>query len=117
MGWLYMIASAAAAALFFNQEPLIAFYIALVVLGVSFASFCLLYDEPVKRAAFRIAQRMSQISARGLHGEEFQRLQAMTAVVTAEDKKFRLTILSAINVASGVAGMGLLVWALILWIA
>ena len=113
MGWLYMSASALAAALFFNQEPRIAFYIALAVLSASFATFCLIYDEPTKRAAQRVRQRLSEISGKGIHYEEFQRLQSHVAVVSTEDRKFRLTLWSALNVASGVAGAGLLVWALI----
>ena len=50
-----------------------AFYVALVVFAVSFASFCLLYDEPVHRARQRIAGQLAQISAHGLHAEDHQR--------------------------------------------
>ena len=114
MGWLYMLASAAAAVLFFNQQPTIAFFIALAVLSTSFATFCLLYDDPAKRAAHRVQQRLNQISGKGIHAEEYQRLQSQDAAVTSDDRKFRLSLLSALNVASGVAGAGLLAWALVL---
>jgi hypothetical protein len=113
MGWLYMLASGAAGAVFFNQEPKIGFYIAIAVLAVSFATFCLLYDEPVKRAALRVRQRLATISNKGIRAEEYQRLQSRSSVVTVDDRKFRLSFLSVANVASGVAGAVLLVWALI----
>ena len=113
MGWFFMLASLAAAALFFGVEPRIAFYISLAVLAVSFASFCLLYDEPLNRARFRIAQQMGAISGKGVHAEEFQRLQSMKVTPTTDDLQFRLTFMSGVNVASGIAAAILLIWGVI----
>ena len=111
MGWIYMILSGIAAGLSFGAEPRIAFYLSLAVFAASFASFCLLYDEPLKRARGRMVERMGRLSGQGVHAEEYQRLQSMAVTPTDEDKQFRLTLMSGINVASGIAGLGMLVWA------
>ena len=114
LGWLYMIVCGIAVGLSFGAEPRIAFYISLAVFAASFASFCLLYDEPLKRARGRIAERMGRLSGQGVHAEEYQRLQSMAITPTDEDKQFRLTLVSGINVASGIAGLGMLVWAVLI---
>ena len=111
MRWIYMAMSAAAAYLFYGESPAMAFYLSLLVLSVSFATFCLLYDEPLRRASGRINARLGQITARGINADEYQRLQSTAAVATAEDKSFRWTPMSIANIASGIAGAMLLVWA------
>jgi hypothetical protein len=111
--WLNMLACGLAAALFYGAEPRIAFFISAGLLAVSFASFCLLYDEPLRRAGHRIHQRMGQISGQGIHADEYQRLQSMKVTTTEADREFQLTFVSAVNVGSGVAGAAMLVWALI----
>lgn len=117
MGWLYMVMSGAAAGLFYGTGPRIAFFICLVVLGISFASFCLMYDEPLKRAGHRITERMGHISGHGIHADEYQRLKSMKVTATEDDKRFRLTLMSGVNVASGIAGAVMLGWGLMvrLW--
>jgi len=114
MGWLYMIISGAAAGLSFGAEPKIVFYISLAVFAASFASFCVLYDEPLKRARGRIAERMGRLSGQGIHADEFQRLQSMAVTPTDEDKQFRLTFMTGVNVVSGILGLGMLVWAVLI---
>ena len=113
MRWLYMLASAVAAALFYGTAVRGALFLSLVVLSVSFASFCLLYDEPLKRAKRRTEVRLGEISGKGVHAEEYQRLQSMPAAPSDDDRRFRLTMMSGINIASGIAGAALLVWAIV----
>jgi hypothetical protein len=110
MGWLFMLACGAAVGMFFGVQPQIAFYLAFMALAVNFASFCLLYDEPFKRARYRIEQQLMQISSKGVNAEEYQRLQSRSVVATAEDRRFRLTPMSGVNLISGIAGVGLLCW-------
>ena len=112
MGWFYLLASLAATIAFYGAEPRVGFYLSLAVLAISFASFCLLYDAPLNRARFRITQHMATLSGRGIHADEFQRLQSMKITPNEYDKKFRLTFMSAVNVGSGIAATGLLIWAL-----
>jgi len=114
MRWIYMMLSGAAAYLFYGNGPTLAFYCSLLVLAISFATFCLLYDEPLRRATNRINIRLSQITARGINADEFQRLQSQAAVASADDKRFRITPLSMANIASGIVGAALLLWAVMI---
>jgi hypothetical protein len=114
MRWMYMIMSGVAAYLFFGHGPMLAFYGSVLVLAVSFATFCLLYDEPIRRAAHRVNIRLGQITSKGIHADEYQRLQSSAAVATADDKRFRWTPMSITNVAAGLAGAMLLLWAVMI---
>jgi len=48
-----------------------------------------------------------------MHAEEYQRLQSRKVVATAEDRRFRLTLLSGMNILTGVVGLGLMCWGVI----
>jgi hypothetical protein len=117
LGWLFMLACGAAVGLLFGVAPHIAFYIAFAVLAVNFATFCLMYDEPFKRARNRTEQQLLQISSKGVHAEEYQRLQSRKVVATAEDHRFQLTLTSGLNLISGIAGVGMMCWGAIARIA
>lgn len=108
-----MIINVAAAVALYGVQPPLLFGIALALLAVNFATFCLLYDEPLKRAQHRVDQQLLQISGKGVHAEEYQRLQSTKIKPTDADRKFRLTPMSSANLASGVAGALLLAWAVI----
>jgi hypothetical protein len=56
---------------------------------------------------------LASISGKGIHADQFQRLQSMTATPTEGDKVFRLTLMSGLHIASGFAAAGLLIWALV----
>jgi hypothetical protein len=114
MRWLYMLVSGAAAFLFYGHGPTMAFYLSLLVFSVCFATFCLLYDEPLRRATGRINARLGQITARGINADEYQRLQSQAAVTTVEDRQFRWTPMSIANIAAGLTGMALLLWAVVI---
>lgn len=113
MGWIFMIVNIAAAVALYGVQPPLLFGIALALLAISFATFCLLYDEPLKRAQHRVDQQLLQISSKGAHAEEHQRLQSMKIKPNEGDRKFRITRMSAVNVASGVGGAILLAWGLL----
>ena len=113
MGWLFMIINIAAAVALYGVHPVFLFGIALALLAINFATFCLLYDEPLRRAQHRVTQQMAQISSKGAHAEEFQRLQATKIVPSQGDRKFRLTAMSGVNIASGIGGAILMIWGFI----
>ena len=113
MGWIYMIVSLAAAAMLYGTGHRPELIAALIVLSISFATFCLMYELPMNRAKQRIAGQLASISSRGVHSEDFQRLQSMSVTPNADEKAFRWTPLSAMNMATGVAGAALLVWAIV----
>ena len=110
MGWLFMMINIAAAVALYGIRPPLLFGIALALLAISFATFCLLYDEPLKRAQHRVDQQLLQISSKGAHAEQYQRLQSMKIKPNEGDRKFRLTPMSGLNMAAGVGGVLLLVW-------
>ena len=70
MGWMYMLVNIAAVITLFGMRPTFLFGVALVLLAVSFTTFCLLYDEPIKRAQRRIDQQLVQLSSKGMHAQE-----------------------------------------------
>jgi hypothetical protein len=115
--WGQMIVCAAAVVLLFGagpaDAPRWAFFAALAVFALSFATFCLLYEEPMNRARQRVAGQLARTPAQGLHAEEHQRLQSMAIKPNEHEKAFQLTFLSAANLASGAAGLVLLVWGII----
>jgi hypothetical protein len=111
MSWLYLVVNVVACAMLFGANPQFALFIALASLAASFTSFCYIYDAPIRRASNRNAQRMAMISGHGIHADEYQRLQAMKIVASDDDKKFQLTFMSGLNIASGIAGGLLLLWA------
>jgi hypothetical protein len=112
MGWLFMIINAAAVVALYGSRPAFLFGFALALLAISFATFCLLYDEPLKRAQHRVGQHLGQLSGKGVHAEEYQRLQSMKIAPTEGDRKFRLTPMSGVNIASGIGGAIMLAWGL-----
>jgi hypothetical protein len=113
MGWLFMIFNIAAVGALYGMQPPTLFGVALALLAISFTTFCLLYDEPLKRAQHRVAQQLGQISGKGMHAEEHQRLQSMKITPNESDRKFRFTPMSGVNVASGIGGAILLAWGLL----
>jgi hypothetical protein len=111
MSWLYLVVNAVACAMLFGANPQFALFIALASLAVNFTSFCYIYDAPVRRAYDRNARRMGMISGHGIDADEYQRLQSMKIVASADDKKFQLTFMSGLNIGSGIAGCMVLLWA------
>ena len=111
MSWLYLIVNVLASAMLYGANPKFALFVGLAVLALSFTSFCYIYDAPIRRASNRNAHRMGLISGHGIHADEYQRLQSKKIVASDEDKKFQLTFMSGLNIASGIAGGMLVLWA------
>jgi hypothetical protein len=107
-----MLINMCAVVAWFGQKPGIMLGVSAALLAASFTAFCLMYDEPVNRARIRIAEQMTRISQHGVHADEYQRLQSMKVTPTAGDKKFHLTVLSGMGVASGLMGAVMLAWGL-----
>lgn len=111
MSWLYLVLNVVTCAMLFGANPQFALFIALASLAANFTTFCYIYDAPMRRAYNRNAQRLGMISGHGLHADEYQRLQSMKIIASDHDKKFELTFMSGLNIASGIAGGVLLLWA------
>ncbi len=112
--WTSLGASAAAVALLFGVGPTWGMGLAFLILAVCFATFCLLYDEPVRRARSRIARQLSGISSTGVNAEEHHRIRSMAVKPTSDDRKMEMSPMMIVHLASGAAGAGLAVWGLVL---
>jgi hypothetical protein len=112
IGWISLVTTILAAILWWGGQPVGVFYASLIVMAASFTTFCLAYDDPMKRAGHRVNERMSRLSSKGVDFEEHQRLQSMTIKANDDDKRFRLTMMTGINLAAGTAGLGLVIWGL-----
>ena len=99
-----MLINVCAVVVWFGQKPGVMLGVSGALLAASFTTFCLMYDEPVNRARIRIAEQMRGISQHGVHADEYQRLQSMKIIPKDGDKKFRLTAMSGISIASGLMG-------------
>jgi hypothetical protein len=117
MMWFGMFATIAAVPLMYGVGPPWGLWLALIALAVCFATFCLLYDEPVRRARARMARRLADIAPNGAMSEEFHRLQSSALQPTAEERAMRLGPMLVANLAAGAAGTALVVWGIALRIS
>jgi len=113
IGWISLVITILAVVLWWGGQPVAIFYASLIVMGVSFTTFCLAFDDPIKRARFRVIDRMSRLSSKGIDFEEHQRLQSMAVKTNEDDRRFRLTKMTGLNIAAGVAGLALVIWGLL----
>lgn len=116
MGWIFLLANSLAAILFGLHGPNIAFLASLALLATCFTTFCLIYEDPQRRANNRVNQRLAMISTMGMHAEEMEHLRSRTPPMTAEDKRFRFSFISSIFLGSGIAGIAMLCWAVAAWL-
>ncbi|MHC4710566.1 MAG: hypothetical protein ACYTA3_09100 [Planctomycetota bacterium] len=114
MRWAFLIVAVGAVVMLFGVGPAYAVYAAFLVLFVNFATLCLQYDEPLKRARQRVAERLSLLKPGGRNADLYQRLQSATPKPTADDRRVRYGPLTLLNIASGLAAAGLLVWGILL---
>lgn len=114
MRWAFLIIAVAAVVMLFGMQPKYAAYFAFLVLFINFATVCLQYDDPIKRARRRVAMRLSQMHPKGADPEFYQRLQSATPTPTADERRVRYGPLTVLNLATGIAATGLLVWAVVM---
>ena len=84
MRWAFLIIAAAAVVTLFGVPPWYAVYFAFLVFFVNFATVCLQYDDPIKRARRRVAMALSQMHPSGADPDFYQRLQSATPRPTAD---------------------------------
>jgi hypothetical protein len=114
MRWTFLIIAACACAVLWGVGPEFALYAAFLVLLVNFATVCIQYDEPLRRAQARVADQLSRLKPGGEHADLYQRLQSATPEPTAAERHVGYGPLTLLNIATGLAATGLLVWALVL---
>lgn len=114
MRWIFLLAGIAAVAALYGAGPQLALPIAFAVLSVNFTTFCLQYDDPLKRARQRVAATLSTMTPGGIHAQEYQRLQSAAPNVTTEDRETRYGVITIAGIVSGVLSLGLLTWGIVL---
>jgi hypothetical protein len=115
--WTGLVASMAAVPLLWGIGPGWGVWASLLACFVCFATFCLLYDEPVRKARSRVAARLAGMSSRGSMSEEYQRLQSSRLNPTDAERKMTMSPMLIANLVSGAAGAGLALWGLALRIS
>jgi hypothetical protein len=114
MRWAFLIIAVCAVVALFGVGPAYAVYGAFLVLFVNFATLCLQYDDPVRRARARVAERLSGLKPGGRNADLYQRLQSSAPKPTADDRRVRYGAMTFLNIATGLVAAGLLVWGILL---
>jgi hypothetical protein len=114
MRWAFLIIGVAAVVLLFGVGPEYAGYVAFFVLFANFATVCVQYDEPLRRARHRVTERLSRMKPSGRNAELYHQLQSAAPRPTADDRRVRYGTMTLLNIATGLAATGLLVWAIVL---
>jgi hypothetical protein len=114
MRWAFLIIAACAVVMLWGAGPRFALFVALLVLFVNFATVCLQYDDPIKRARRRVADQLSRLKPGGRNADLYQRLQSSSPEPTVDDRRVRYGLMTLLNIATGLAAAGLLVWGILL---
>ena len=91
--------------------PGYALFVAFLVMFANFATFCVLYDRPKDRARLRIADQLRRLHP---NTDVAQRLATAPVTSTAADRRLGFGPMTLLNLATGIAGAGLLVWGVVL---
>jgi hypothetical protein len=75
------------------------------------ASFCVLYDRPKDRARLRVTGQLRRMQP---NTDAAQRLATASIAPTAQDRHLGFGPMTILNLATGIAGAGLLVWGIVL---
>lgn len=111
MRWTLLATAGCAFASLWGVGPGYALFAAFLVLFANFATFCVLYDRPKDRARLRIADRLRRLHP---NTDLAQRLETAPITPTAADRRLGFGPMTLLNLATGIAGAGLLVWGVVL---
>jgi hypothetical protein len=114
MRWAFLIIGVVAVVLLFGVGPEYAGYVAFFVLFANFATVCVQYDEPLRRARNRVKEQLSHLKPSGRNAELYHQLQSATPKPTVDDRRVRYGPVTLLNIATGLGATGLLVWAIVL---
>ena len=86
-------------------------FAAFLVMFTNFATFCVLYDRPEDRARMRVTEQLRRLHP---NTDAAQRLATATIAPTAADRDLGFGPMTLLNLATGIAGAGFLVWGILL---
>jgi hypothetical protein len=108
MRWAFLAAAVCAFVILLGAgQPKAGLYAAFVVMGVNFATLCLQYDDPIKRARARVA---AQLRGLNKNTDVAQRLETAKITPNAADRRRPFGLVSFLNFTTGLAGILLLGW-------
>jgi hypothetical protein len=111
MRWAFLGIAVCGFASLWGAGPEHGLLLAFLVMFVNFATFCLLYDRPRERARLRVTEQMRHLHP---NSDPAHRLSTAPVTTSAEDRRLGLSPMTILNLATGVAGIGLLAWGLAL---
>ena len=114
MRWVFLIIAVCAVVVLWGVGPEYAVYVAFLVLFANFATVCVQYDDPIRRARGRVADQLSRLKPGGRNADLYQRLQSSSPDPTVADRRVRYGFMTLLNIATGLAAAGLLVWGILL---
>jgi hypothetical protein len=77
----------------------------------NFATFCVLYDRPKDRARSRVTEQLRRMQP---NTDAAQRLATASITPTVADRQLGFGPMTILNLATGIAGIGFLAWAIML---
>lgn len=86
-------------------------FAAFLVLFANFATFCVLYDRPKDRARLRVTDQLRRMQP---NTDAAQRLATAVIAPTVADRHLGFGPMTILNLATGIAGIGLLAWGIML---
>ena len=111
MRWIFLALAACGFAVLWGVAPGYGLFAAFLVLFANFATFCVLYNRPMDRARQRVTEALRRLHR---HSEMAQRLATARIAPSVADRRLGLGPLPVLNLVTGIAGAGFLVWGLVL---
>jgi hypothetical protein len=109
--WIFLAIAACSFVSVWGQVPIYVLLAAFLLAFGNFATFCILYDRPQNRAQLRVAAHLKRTQP---YTDVAPRLQKMSVTTTAADRHLGYGLMPMLNLATGIAASGLLVWGIIL---
>lgn len=106
MKWIFLAAGIVSVYLVYGHTHQYVLFAAFAAAFINFATFCIQYEDPAKRARNRAEERLKQLKPGGLHADEQARLRSAKPNITAEDRATRWNAMTLLNLVSGLAALG-----------
>ncbi len=111
MRWMLLGVAICGFASLWGVAPGYALFAAFLVMFANFATFCLLFERPNERARFRVAEELRRLPA---NIDMAQRLETAPITLTAADRQLEFGPMTLVNLATGIAAIGLLICGIVL---
>ena len=110
--WLFLSAGVAAFAIMLGVGSQFTVFLAFGLLFANFATMCVQFDGPVDRARARMKATLLTLHP---NSDAHQRMETAAIKATPADRRHPMNLLTVLNLATGIACIGMLVWGVMLW--